>query len=73
MSFPKKTISLHGFKTISMNDLDIWSKLPQKGDIYVYDDYEEVWIHIYMINDVIMCKFKRKGIKEKTGILRPLL
>lgn len=32
-----------------MNDLDIWRKLPQKGYMYVYDDFEELAIKLYII------------------------
>lgn len=50
-----------------MNELDIWKKMPQKGYMYVYDEFEELAIKLYIIKGTIMCNFKRKGKEEKLG------
>lgn len=50
-----------------MNELEIWKTLPQKGQMYIYDDYEKLAIRLYITKGVIMCNFKRKGKTEKLG------
>ena len=50
-----------------MKELDIWKNLPKKGHMYIYDDYEELAINLYIIDGVIMCNFKRKGRREYLG------
>lgn len=50
-----------------MNELEIWKKLPTKGKMYIYDDYEELAIRLYTDKDVIKCSFKRKGKTEKSS------
>ena len=50
-----------------MNELDIWIELPKKGHMYIYDDYEELAINMYITDGVIMCNFKRKGKTEILG------
>lgn len=50
-----------------MNELEIWKKLPTKGQMYIYDDYEDLAIRLYITKGVIMCNSKRKGKTEKLG------
>ncbi len=50
-----------------MNELEIWKTLPQKGQMYIYDDYEKLAIRLYITKGVIMCNFKRKGKQRNWG------
>lgn len=50
-----------------MNELEIWKELPTKGQMYIYDDYEDLAIRLYITKGVIMCNSKRKGKTEKLG------
>ncbi len=50
-----------------MNELEIWKKLPTKVQMYIYDDFEELAIRLFVTKEVIMCNFKRKGKREKLG------
>lgn len=54
-------------KISNMNQLEIWEKLPEKGQMYVYDDYNELAIRLYITNEIIMCSFKHKGKPERQG------
>lgn len=50
-----------------MNELEIWKNLPKKGQMYIYDEYEDLAIRLYITKGVIMCNFKRKGRREYLG------
>ena len=50
-----------------MNELEIWKKLPSKGQMYIYDDYEGLAIRLYITKGVIKCNFKRKSKREYLG------
>lgn len=50
-----------------MDQLEIWEKLPEKGQMYVYDDYDELAIRLYITKGIIMCSFKHKDKPEIQG------
>lgn len=44
-----------------MDELIIFKELPKRKNIYVYDDWDEIVINVFIVGGEISCKFKHKG------------